>query len=86
MGVFQIGEVRCPKCGKRFLQRHIGQQYCYEPCVPHKLKWEYVDKEKVKRDCIMCRTDGIKEWCSGLDGLYCGYGDCKFYKQKEKKK
>ena len=50
MRMCQIGQVRCPKCGKRFMQKVSGQQYCYEPCVPRNPQWEFASKENVQRD------------------------------------
>lgn len=81
-----FAEVRCPKCGRMFMPQHYGQKYCYNPCVPKNPNEDMASGDKVQRDCIMFHADGGREWCSGLNALYCGFGECRFYKQKEKKK
>ena len=83
MFILTTAEVTCPNCGKRHVPKSMGQKYCYDPCVPTNPQWELASRDKVHRDCIMFRTDGRKEWCSGLRGLYCGFGACRFYKQKK---
>lgn len=89
MGEFKAGQnykTICIKCGKEFSVKVSGQKYCYDPCRPDKpalVNWGMVDKSRLHRDCVMFH-DGKKPFCSGLNGLYCGLEECKFYKSKSK--
>lgn len=81
-----VEEVTCPKCGKKFMPQTYKQKYCYNPCVGKVPNFEFADDDKVQQDCIMFHSEAGKRWCSGLNELYCVFGECRFYKQKEKKK
>lgn len=72
--------VKCTKCGKEFKRRSKNQMLCYDPCVPLAPSRDMFDAAKVKQDCIMYHDDGTKTYCSGLQDVYCGYCDCRFYK------
>ncbi len=39
-----------------------------------------------KTDCFAYETDNGSEWCSALNGLYCRYNTCLFYKHRDEVK
>ncbi len=38
---------------------------------------------EVKKDCFGYMVRGGKGTCKALNGLYCKYEECKFYKEKD---
>ena len=77
---------KCRRCGREFTPQINGQQLCYDTCVPTSrfaLSSKLNDEQRWKRDCVMFREDGINgPSCSGLVALYCGMGECRFYKKE----
>ena len=73
----------CERCGREYKKRTPCQRLCYETCVPVVVDPLLYDFTKIHYDCAMYRDNGQKAYCSGLQQIYCAYGECRFYKREE---